>query len=119
MKNTNKYLEDLRAKYLKKETESIETWHRRFKSQNKILLHNFGPSSWEINDAADMLNGESISPGYFRELVRYEMNENFNRIIGEKYKTIEAVLSKAKDSEEIIKYKAQLSLLKQLKQVEN
>ena len=127
MKSSLKYWEQLKKKYFKKDSEDVMEWYKRYQVQTKILLSRFGRSSWEINDFAHLLSNEIVSESHFRELVRYEMNESFNKIITDKYNAINSNLADLErvklgktglDTEQILKLKAQLSLLKELKMIQ-
>ena len=127
MKSSLKYWEQLKKKYFKKDSEDVMEWYKRYQVQTKILLSRFGRSSWEINDFAHLLSNELVSEGHFRELVRYEMNESFNKIITDKYNAINSNLADLErvklgktglDTEQILKLKAQLILLKELKMIQ-
>lgn len=127
MKSSLKYWEQLKKKYFKKDSEEVMEWYKRYQVQTKILLSRFGKSSWEINDFAHLLSNEIVSESHFRELVRYEMNESFTKIITDKYNAINSKLAdleqvkldkRVLDTEQILKLKAQLSLLKELKMIQ-
>ena len=127
MKSSLKYWEQLKKKYFKKDSEDVMEWYKRYQVQTKILLSRFGRSSWEINDFAHLLSNEIVSESHFRELVRYEMNESFNKIITDKYNAINSNLADLErvklgktglDTEQILKLKAQLILLKELKMIQ-
>ena len=127
MKSSLKYWEQLKKKYFKKDSEDVMEWYKRYQVQTKILLSRFGRSSWEINDFAHLLSNEIVSESHFRELVRYEMNESFTKIITDKYNAINSNLADLErvklgktglDTEQILKLKAQLILLKELKMIQ-
>lgn len=67
-----------------------------FEAERKLtgrLRKRYGSSSWHIDEFADQLVQEKISASYFRGLVKYEMNEAFNKIIKDKINACKAELS--------------------------
>ncbi len=88
------YHEILKHKYFfKEDSESIQTWHTRYNKFANFLFKRFGTSAWRINEFANALRAEDISESYFREVVRYEMHENFNRIVKDKYNALNSQLA--------------------------
>lgn len=71
----------------------VVKWYRSYCKLTGRLLRRHGESSWHIEDFAHILGAERISSGHFRELVRYEMNEAFNKIIKDKINACKAELS--------------------------
>lgn len=93
MGNKKPYWKKLKDKYLKANSEDIFKWYKQNIVQRNFLLRRFGASSWNINDFANMLRADKISESHFRELVQYEMNENFNKILKDKYNSLNSRLS--------------------------
>jgi hypothetical protein len=74
------YWEELSDKYLFNlegmNSSQITKAHREHQKQEVEMISKYGESSWNIQEFAQLLFAEKISMSKFRELVRYEMNEN-------------------------------------------
>lgn len=127
MKNKEQeYYEYLHNKYLIKPTsltdKGILIWSEKEKKQTNKLLKHYGASSWFIEEFLMLVYLNKISNSHFRELVRYEMNENFQQRIKDLYNGYNSQLKEAttnkmgrkEESYEVIKLRGKVELLKKL-----
>ena len=100
----------------------IEENPQEYFKRNSQLVKRYATSSWYVEeDMTELWNG-TISQSKFRELVRWTMNENFNKIIKDKINAVNSLLAQEKtkkltkviDTEKIIKLEAQVEVLKSL-----
>jgi 5-formyltetrahydrofolate cyclo-ligase len=118
--------------------DKLEYWHKLNIRNLKILddpknyhiykkrlekeLRLFGKSSWDIQEFSYLEFSEEIDQDKFRELVRWEMKENFNKIIKDKINALKSQLeevnhvklTKTIDPEKSSKLTFQIEILKSL-----
>lgn len=118
MRDKLEYWHKLNNKYLKV-LDDIQNY-KKFKVRTNKELKLFGSSSWNIQEFSALEQNEEISSGKFRELVRWEMQENFNKIIKDKINAVRSELSevsyckltKTINVEKMEELKAQIKILK-------
>lgn len=94
-KLSDKYIEDI----ANQTDEEIREWYKQYTKLQNHLSKLYGKSSWRIHEFFELCRAEEISESKFRELVRFEMEENFKK--------------RKRDLKN--KYKSQLSELENLK----
>lgn len=117
MRDKLEHWQKLNNKYHRLLSDSHK-YKRRLNKELKL----FGSSSWEIQEFAALERCEDISSGKFRELVRWEMQENFNKIIKDKINAVRSELAevtyckltKTINVEKREELKAQIKILKTL-----
>jgi hypothetical protein len=97
------YWERLSEKYIRdtvnKTDEEIREWYKQHTKLQNHLSKQYGESSWRIHEFFELCRAEEISESKFRELVRFEMEENFEkrkRDLKNKYKSQLAELENPK-----------------------
>lgn len=88
------YWEKLSDKYIgdiaNKTDEEIREWYKQHTKLQNYLSKRYGESSWRMHEFFELCRAEEISESKFRELVRFEMEENFQkrkRDLKNKYKS--------------------------------
>lgn len=80
---SKQYWEKLSDKYIEdtsnKTSDELRVWFKLHNIRNNRLLKHWGNSSWNIQEFTDLLYSEEISQSKFRELVRFEMEESFQK----------------------------------------
>ena len=105
MKENTPYWKSLKEKYFiplpknksfEEATEKeISEWYKKDREQANHLIEKYGSCAWRINELANTLRNEEISESYFRELVRYCLDEHFKETAEKKIKDkINALKSK-------------------------
>ena len=82
-----------------KTDEEIREWYKQHTKLQNRLLKLYGESSWRIHEFFELCRAEEISESKFGELVRFEMEENFQkrkRDLKNKYKSQLAELENSK-----------------------
>lgn len=85
-KLSDKYVEDISVKT----DEEIREWYKQHTKLQNHLLKRYGESSWRIHEFFELCRAEEISESKFRELVRFEMVDTFEkrkRDLRNKYKS--------------------------------
>lgn len=120
------YWKKLSDKYIgdtaNKTEDELRVWFKLYDIRNKRLTKLYGESSWRIHEFFELCRAEEISESKFRELVRFEMEENFKkrkRDLKNKYKSQLAELEHPKmdkrdKTEEIERLKIILKVIDEL-----
>lgn len=123
---TKEYWQKLSEKYIgdivNKTDGEIREWYKQHTKLQNHLSKRYGKSSWRILEFLELCRAEEISESKFRELVRFEMEENFQkrkRDLKNKYKSQLAELENPKmgkrdKTEEIERLKIILKVIDEL-----
>ena len=136
MKENKPYWKSLKEKYfiplpknksLKEATvEEISEWYEKDREQANYLIDKYGSCAWRINELANTLRNEEISESYFRELVRYCLDEHFKETaekkIKDKINTLKSKLAEEKrqkltkiiNQERVKELEVQIKILQEL-----
>ena len=124
--NKMEYWKKLSDKYIggtvNKTDEEIREWYKQYTKLQNHLLKRYGESSWRIHEFFELCRAEEISESKFGELVRFEMEENFEkrkRDLKNKYRSQLAELENSKiderdKTEEIERLKIILKVIDEL-----
>lgn len=74
-KLSEKYIGDI----VNKTDGEIREWYKQHTKLQNHLSKRYGKSSWRIHEFFELCRAEEISESKFRELVRFEMEENFQK----------------------------------------
>lgn len=118
MRDKLEHWQKLNNKYL----NGIEENPEKYFKINSQLVKRYATSSWYIEEFITEILNETISQSKFRELVRWTMNENFNKIIKDKINVVNSLLAQEKhvkltktiNVDKVAKLEAQVEILKSL-----
>lgn len=61
--------------------DEIHEWFLKDMEQSKQLIDKYSESAWNIHRFMELCRAEEISESYFRQLVRYEMDKCFKKLL--------------------------------------